>query len=107
MPLKATDARKLIRRLLDDGRFISPGKGSHARSEMDKDGLTDLDAVNVLRGGVVREAEWENGCWRHRVDTPKIAFVVAFDPDPETMPSDRGDLGDTELVVVTGWRTVP
>ena len=105
MPLKATDARKLIRRLLDDGRFISPGKGSHARKEMDKDGLTDLDAVNVLRAGIVREAEWENGSWRHRVDTPKMAFVVAFDPEPETMPADDDEIGDTELVVVTGWRT--
>jgi hypothetical protein len=38
---------------------------------MTKDGLTDLDAVNVLRAGVVREAEWENGSWRHRVETPK------------------------------------
>jgi hypothetical protein len=53
MPLRATDARKLIRRLLDEGTFVSPGKNSHARKEMEKDGLTDVDAVNVLRGGTV------------------------------------------------------
>jgi hypothetical protein len=83
MTLRATDARRLIRRLLDEGKFIPPGAGSHARKEMEKDGLTDVDAVNVLRGGVVREAEWENGSWRHRVETAKMVFVVTFDPEPE------------------------
>lgn len=104
MPLKATDARKLIRRLLDEGKFIPPGKGTHARKEMVKDGLSDVDAVNVLRGGVVREAEWENGSWRHRVETPKMVFVATFDPEVEVMASDDDDLGETELVLVTGWR---
>jgi hypothetical protein len=74
---------------------------------MDQDGLTDVDAVNVLRGGVVREAEWENGSWRHRVETPRMAFVVTFDPEPFTMPADDEDIGDLELMFVTGWRTRP
>jgi hypothetical protein len=104
MPLKATDARKLIRRLLDEGKFISPGARTHARKEMEKDGLTDVDAANVLRGGAVREAEWENGSWRHRVETQKMVFVATFDPEPAAMPEDDDDLGDLELVVVTGWR---
>ena len=101
--LRATDARKLIRRLLDEGTFIPPGARSHARKEMDKDGLTDVDVVNVLRGGTVREAEFENGSWRHRVDTPKMVFIVTFDPEPERMPADGESVGETELVV-TGWR---
>jgi len=104
MPLKATDARKLIRRPLEEGRFVSPGAGTHAREEMEKDGLTDLDAVNVLRGGVAQEAEWENGSWRHRVETPRMVFVVVFDPEPAAMPADDEDLGDLELVLVTAWR---
>jgi len=104
MPLKALDARKLLRRLLDEGRFVSPGAKTHARKEMDKDDLTDVDAVNVLRGGVVREAEWENGSWRYRVETAKIVFVATFDPEPEGMLSDEDDLGELELIVVTGWR---
>ena len=104
MPLKATDARKLIRRLLAEGRLVSPGVGSHARIEMEKDGLTDVDAVNVLRGGVVREAEWVNGSWRHRVETQRMVFVVTFDPEPDAMPADGDELGDVELIVVTGWR---
>ena len=104
MPLRAADARRLVRRLLEEGKFISPGAGTHARKEMDKDGLTDLDAVNVLRAGVVREAEWENGSWRYRVETSRIVFVATFDPEPEAMPADSEDLRDMELVVVTGWR---
>lgn len=107
MPLKATEARKLIRRLLDEGRFVSPGTRSHARREMDKDELSDLDAVNVLRGGAVREAEWENGSWRHRVETPKMVFVVTFDPEVQAMPADDADVGEVELIVVTGWRITP
>ena len=83
MNLTAVDARKLIRRLLEEGSFVPPGAGSHARKEMDKDGLSDVDAVNVLRGGTVREPEWENGSWRYRVETPRMVFVVTFDPELE------------------------
>jgi hypothetical protein len=96
--------RKLIRRLLDEGKFIPPGAQSHARKEMEKDGLTDVDAVNVLRGGVVRERELENGSWRHRVETQRMVFVIAFDPELEAMPTDEESLEELELVIVTGWR---
>jgi hypothetical protein len=58
---------------------------------MRKDGLTELDVVNVLRGGVVEPGEWENGSWRYRVRTQKITVVVAFD-------------SETELSIVTAWR---
>ena len=104
MPLRATEARKLIRRLLDEGKFVSPGASTHARKEMEKDGLTDVDAVNVLRGGAVREGEWENGSWRYRIETPKMVFVAVFDPEPTAMPADDDDLDDLELLLVTGWR---
>src|ERR1700722_17830256 len=97
MPLRATDARKLVRRLLDEGKFVSPGARTHARQEMEKDGLTDVDAVNVLRGGAVREAEFENGSWRHRVETPRMVFVAVFDPEPQNVPADDEDVADVEL----------
>ena len=42
MLLRGTDAKKLIRRIIEEGRFVPPVAGSHARKEMDKDGLTDL-----------------------------------------------------------------
>jgi hypothetical protein len=72
---------------------------------MEKDNLTDVDAVNVLRAGIVREAEWENGSWRHRIETARMVFVVTIDPDPDMVPGKDEDLGDMEIVVVTGWRT--
>jgi hypothetical protein len=58
---------------------------------MEKDGLTDQDAINVLRGGSVLPGEWENGSWRYRIATQKMCFVVAFD-------------SESELVIVTAWR---
>ncbi len=60
---------------------------------MAKDGLAEIDVVNVLRGGVVEPGEWENGSWRYRVRTSRIAVVAAF-------------RSETMLVVVTAWRLV-
>ncbi len=60
---------------------------------MAKDGLAEVDVVNVLRGGVVEPGEWENGSWRYRVWTSRIAVVLAF-------------RSETMLVVVTAWRLV-
>jgi hypothetical protein len=101
MPLKATDARTYIRRHLEEGVFVV---SDHARREMQKDNLGDSDAINILRGGVVREPEWANGSWRYRVDTPRMCFVVTFDPEPEKLPGEDEDLSEVELVVVTAWR---
>jgi len=30
--------------------------------------------------------------------------IQTFDPEPAGMPADDDDLGDLELVLVTGWR---
>jgi hypothetical protein len=101
MPLGEIDARRLLRRLLEEGVFVvSP----HARHEMAKDGLTDLDIVNVLRGGRVQPAEWENGSWRYRAQTQRMAVVFAFEPEPGVLPDEASDLGEWELVVVTAWK---
>jgi hypothetical protein len=56
-----------------------------------KDGLTRVDVVNVLRGGVVKPGEYERGSWRYRIHTIRIWVVVAFN-------------SGTELVIVTAWR---
>lgn len=101
MPLKATDARTYIRRLLDNGIFVV---SDHARREMKKDDLNDADAINISRAAVVREPEWENGSWRYRVETPRMCFVVTFDPEPDALPGQEDDVSDVELVVVTAWR---
>jgi hypothetical protein len=58
---------------------------------MSKDSLTELDVTNTLRGGVVQPCEWENGEYRYRVLTSKIAVVISF-------------ASETLLVIVTAWR---
>ena len=57
--------------------------------EMAKNDLTTIDVTNMLRGGVVDAAEFENGSWRYRVRTSKMAVVVR---------------SESELRVVTAWR---
>jgi hypothetical protein len=88
-PLRATDAKKQIRLILAEGEvlFAEP----HMTERMAERKLQRLDVLNVLRAGVVREAEWENGEWRHHVETPRINVVVSF---PE----------DLLLKVITCWR---
>ncbi len=86
--LRASDAKKRIRCILKDGWvFFS----RHAEDEMRKDELSPRDVENVLRGGVVREPEWENGSWRYHVETSKIRVVIAF-------------RDENTLVVVTAMR---
>lgn len=87
-PLSPPEARRLIREILDSG---SVALSKHAEEEMAKDNLTMLDVANVLRGGVVDPGEYENGSWRYRVRTARIAVIVAF-------------RSETELRVVTAWR---
>jgi hypothetical protein len=49
------------------------------------------DALNVLRAGIVREPELENGEWRYHVETPGMTFIIAFE-------------SETTLIIVTAWR---
>lgn len=88
-PLAPEAAKRLIRDILEDGRFIY---SKHAKEEMLDDDLTTVDCENVLRGGVVRPGEYEHGTWRYRIETSKITVVVAF-------------RSEQELVVVTAWRS--
>lgn len=86
--LRAGDAKKLIRSIQEGGWvFFS----RHAEDEMRKDELSRRDVENVLRGGMVREPEWENGSWRYHVETAKIRVVIAF-------------RDESTLVVVTAMR---
>ena len=87
-PLPPGDAKRLLVAILDKGTI---GFSKHARDEMAKDGLSDQDALNVLRGGVVQPGELEHGSWRYRVRTARMTFVVAF-------------RSETEARVVTAWR---
>jgi hypothetical protein len=87
-PLSPPTAKRLIQRIRIEGTVWT---SSHADDEMLKDNLSMMDVNNVLRGGWVEPAEFENGSWRYRVCTPRIVVVVAFDSE------------DT-LTVVTAWR---
>jgi len=70
------------------------------RDEMGNDSLTDVDVVNVLRAGAVREPESENRSWRYQVETSRIVVVVCFDPEPEDAETQE----EIELIIVTAWR---
>ena len=87
-PLGPDAAKRLIRKILQTGRFTYSG---HAKEELVADDLTTVDCENVLRGGVIRPGEYERGGWRYRVETNRISVVVAF-------------RSERELVVVTAWR---
>jgi hypothetical protein len=68
-PLDEQVAKKLMVAILNEGRFEY---SSHAEKELKEDDLTIVDAVNVIRGGVVEPAEFENGEWRYRVRTSRM-----------------------------------
>jgi hypothetical protein len=87
-PLDFVAAKALIRSILESGDFRVT---DHAFKEMDKDGMTEIDVVNVLRGGVVEGCDFERASWRYRVRTPRFIVVVSF-------------RSESALVVVTAWR---
>jgi hypothetical protein len=90
-PLTPSDARRLIRDIIDGGDVVFSG---HALEELEKDDLTTTDVLNMLRGGLVEPAEFENGSWRYRARTARMCVVVAF-------------RSERELRVVTAWRLKP
>ena len=87
-PLAPATARGLVRQILSTGsvRF-----SSHSLDEMDKDGLSEADCVNVLRGGFADPPDFIQGTWRYRMCTPRIVVVITF-------------RSETQLMVVTAWR---
>jgi hypothetical protein len=92
LPLRPTNARRLIDAILLTGTVLL--SEPHAVDEMEKDDLDMGDALHVLRAGVVREPEWENGEWRYHVETPRMTFIIAFE-------------SETTLIIVTAWRKKP
>lgn len=87
-PLSRTDARRLIRQILEEGEVRFTG---HFYEQAEERGLDEEDAKNVLRGGWVDEEEERNGTWRYRVMTHTICVVVGF-------------RSETALSVITIWR---
>lgn len=90
LPMDGGQAGKLIRQCLSARGAIS--FSFHALDEMAADNMTEVDAVNVLRGGKIFEpAEFHKWSWRYRVHTTRFCVVVAF-------------RSEFEIRVVTGWR---
>lgn len=77
-PLSVHEAKALIRNIVENGVVVPC---SHFKKEAAKDKLTIGDAENVLRGGVVRDPEAENGSWRYAVETPRIRVIVVLDSE--------------------------
>jgi len=64
----------------------------HCKSALADDGLTTVDADNVLRCGRMTEpAEPVFGRWRYRVHTDRMCVVVQFE-------------SEHEIALVTAWR---
>jgi hypothetical protein len=89
-PLRASEAEKLIRLLTESGdvHFRNPYV---ARRQVERK-IESVDIINVLQRGKVREAEFENGEWRHQVWTARFTVVVSLEDDA------------TMLNVCTCWR---
>lgn len=87
-PLEPERARRLIRGILEKGSVSFSG---HSERALADDDLSTVDAVNVLRAGVVEPPELEKGCWRYRIRTQRIVVVIVF-------------RSASEIVVVTAWR---
>lgn len=87
-PLPPSSVKRLLVAILARG-VLSFTK--HAYEEMANDKLTEIDVRNTLRGGKARSGEMERGTWRYRVETSRMAAVVAF-------------RSESHAVVVTTWR---
>lgn len=89
-PYRALEAKKLLRQILRSGTvtYSQP----HAVQRLKERSLTTLDCENVMRAGVVDEAEFEDGAWRHRVRTNKMVVVIQF-------------LSEEEVLILTAWRS--
>lgn len=93
-PLKPHEAKARFQEILETGRVRFTG---HARREMAKDDMGEVDCRNIVRGGIVEPAEWENEAWRYRVRTQRMCVVC------ELSEVD----GQDELIIITAWRFKP
>ncbi len=78
--LTQNEARKLIAKIVhasdDKIRF-----SNHSIIELRNDGLTSVDALNVLKSTdskIYQEGEWINGSYRYRLETKNLVIVIGF-----------------------------
>ena len=87
-PLKPDLVKSLIREILRTKSFAYT---NHALEELGADQMTTLNCESVLRSGVVQPPDFQVGTWRYRVETGRMAVVIAF-------------RSHSYFVIVTGWR---
>jgi hypothetical protein len=87
-PLTPSEAKRVILQALASGdvRFTS-----HALDEMATDGISQAEALGILRSGVVEPGEFVKSTWRYRVRVRRASVVTAF-------------RSECSAVVVTAWR---
>jgi hypothetical protein len=90
-----TEALKLVRKILTENPSALIFT-KHAEDELENDGLSKIDALNVLNSPSARitdepELDSRSGKWRYRVKTERIVVVIAF------FTTNDG------LVVITVW----
>lgn len=78
-PLSAAEAKKQIKLILEEGEVVF--RDPYFSKRMGERSISYMDVMNPLRAGIVEEAEWENGEWRHRVRTPRFTVIVTFVED--------------------------
>lgn len=86
-------ARKLVAELASQAP-LNVGFSKHALEELKADGLSTVDALNVLKSPdskILDEGEFQNGSYRYRLQTNFIMLVIAF------WPNGQG------LNIVTAW----
>lgn len=88
-PLRPPVVKNLVLQIISSG--IVTYSQPHAEEQMKKRRISVVDCINVLRGGVANEGEYENGSWRYQIHTPKMCVVIRFE-------------SETFLEVVTAWR---
>jgi hypothetical protein len=89
-PPRPAEARRLLRAILATGEVVFT---NHALDEMAQDGISQAQAIGVLRSGVVEPAEFERGSWRYRVRARQTYVVASF-------------RSEAAAVVVTAWRVI-
>ena len=84
-------AQKIVRRIAGEPQNET-SFSRHVRERMTERDLGVNDIVNVLCAGrIYQNPEYKKGHWRYRVETNKIAVVIAF----RSIDS---------IAVVTAWR---
>jgi hypothetical protein len=86
--MKPDAAKRLARDILENGLVSF---STHAKVEMEKDGLESTDIVNLLRGGVFEPPEIVNSELRYKATTQRMTVVFTFN-------------SIERLRVITAWR---